>query len=349
LERKHRRKFSAMLAFLKRHTLFTSLFLLYVIIVAMRLTGVLNSYFLQLLMFVGINIVMTVSLGMINGFTGLFSIGHGGFMAVGAYASVFFTTIIFQLLGRQPPGETLLGYALFFPAVLIGGICAAIAGLLIGLPTLRVKGDYLAIVTMAFGEVIRTIIRVSEPLGGPRGVSGIPAMESLPVDSPGIVSSFPVSMTVVFLFTIGSVWLMRNFLASTYGRAARAVRDSEIAAEIMGVNTTRQKTLIFIVAALFAGCSGGLYAHILQYISPDNFTFMKSLEYLIYLYIGGSASISGAMTGAVIFTIIPELFRKFQLWRMVIYSLMLVITMLFRPDGIVGEREFKFIRQTKQK
>lgn len=319
-----------MSAFLKRHIVFISLFLLYVIIFGAYRAGLLNSYLLQLLMFVGINIVMTVSLGMINGFTGQFSIGHGGFMAVGAYASVFLTTIIFQLLGQEPPGQTIWGYILFFPAVLVGGGCAAIAGLLIGLPTLRVKGDYLAIVTMAFGEVIRTIIRVSEPLGGPRGVSGISAM---------------TTMTMVFLFAVGSVWLMRNFLASTYGRASRATRDSEIAAEIMGINTTRQKTLVFTVAALFAGCSGGLYAHILQFIHPDNFTFMKSLEYLIYLYIGGASSISGATTGAVVFTIIPELFRRFQIWRMVFYSFLLIIVMLFRPDGIVGEREFGFIRR----
>lgn len=335
-----------MLTFLKRHNLLISLFLIYVIISVTYRTGLLSSYFLVLLMLVGINIVMTVSLGMINGFTGQFSIGHGGFMAIGAYTSVFFTTIIFQLMGRQPPGQTFWGYALFFPVVLIGGGLAAVAGVLIGLPTLRIKGDYLAIVTMAFGEVVQTIVRVSDPLGGPRGVTGIPAMST---------------MSIVFLFTIGSVWLMRNFLHSTYGRASRATRDSEIAAEIMGVNTTRQKILVFSIAALFAGCCGGLYAHIQQYINPGNFTFMKSLEYLIYLYIGGASSISGAMAGAFIFTLAPELFRllpelfspigsvfgEFHIWRMVLYALLLVIVMLFRPDGIIGEREFGFLRQEK--
>ena len=320
-------------AFLKRHIVSISLLLIYITISGTYRTGLLNTYLLQILMFVGINVVMTVSLGMVNGFTGQFSIGHGGFMAVGAYASVFITTILFQLLGHGPLGRTLWGYGLFFPAILIGGGCAAIAGFLVGLPTLRVKGDYLAIVTMAFGEVIRTIIRVSDPLGGPRGVSGIPAM---------------TTMTIVFLFTVGSVWLMRNFLASTYGRASRATRDNELAAEIMGINTTRQKILVFSVAALFAGCSGGLYAHIMQYIHPDNFTFMKSLEYLVYLYIGGASSISGAMTGAVALTIVLELFRRFKIWRMVFYSLLLIIVMLFRTDGIIGEREFGFIRQRKR-
>jgi len=320
-------------AFLKRHIVSISLLLIYIIISGSYGTGLMNTYLLQILMFVGINVVMTVSLGMINGFTGQFSIGHGGFMAVGAYASVSITTILFQSLGHGPLGRTLWGYGLFFPAILIGGGCAAVAGFLIGLPTLRVKGDYLAIVTMAFGEVIRTIIRVSDPLGGPRGVSGIPAM---------------TTMTIVFIFTVGSVWLMRNFLASTYGRASRATRDNELAAEIMGINTTRQKILVFTIAALFAGCSGGLYAHIMQYIHPDSFTFTKSLEYLVYLYIGGASSISGAMTGAVALTIVLELFRRFKIWRMVFYSLLLIVVMLFRTDGIIGEQEFGFIRQRKQ-
>ncbi|MFC1712101.1 branched-chain amino acid ABC transporter permease [Candidatus Poribacteria bacterium] len=323
-----------MLPFLKRHVALVSLILLYAIISGAYRTGLLNTYLLHMLIFVGINIVMTVSLGMINGFTGQFSIGHGGFMAVGAYSSVFVTTILLRLLNHEPLGQTVWGYSLFFPAVLIGGGCAALTGFLIGLPTLRVKGDYLAIVTMAFSEVIRTIIRVSDPLGGPRGISGIPAM---------------TTMTIVFLFTVGSVWLMRNFLDSTYGRASRATRDNELAAEIMGINTTRQKTLVFTIAALFAGCSGGLYAHMsTQYIHPDSFTFMKSLEYLIYLYVGGAGSISGAMTGAVTFTVILEQFRRFRIWRMVLYSLLLIIVMLFRSDGILGEREFGFIRRKRQ-
>jgi branched-chain amino acid transport system permease protein len=316
--------------FLRKHIVFICLIALYIVIQIPGWVGLLTSYHLQIIMFIGINIVMTVSLGMVNGFTGQFSIGHGGFMAVGAYASVFFTTIIFQLLGLEPPGRTIGGYGLFFLSILIGGGVAGLAGLLVGLPTLHLKGDYLAIVTMAFGEVIRTIIRVSDPLGGPRGVSGIPAITNL---------------TIVFIFTVVSVWLMRNFLTSTYGRASRATRDSEIAAELSGINTTKQKMLVFTISAMFAGVSGGIYAHILQFIHPDNFTFMKSLEYLIYLYVGGASSISGAMTGAVAFTIIPELFREFQSWRMVLYSLMLIVIMLFRPNGIIGEREFRFIKR----
>lgn len=318
------------LYFIKSHITSVILILLYVIIISASRIGILSSYILQILMFIGINIVMTVSLGMINGFTGQFSIGHGGFMAVGAYVSVFFTTVIFQLMGIQPLGRTVSGYLLFFASTIIGGIFAGLMGLLIGLPTLRLKGDYLAIVTMAFGEVIRTIIRISEPLGGPRGISGVPAMTNI---------------TIVFIFTACSIWFMRNFLYSTYGRASRAIRDNEIAAELSGINTTKQKILVFTISALFAGFSGALYAHILQFIHPDNFTFMKSIEYLIYLYIGGSNCISGAITGAAIFTFIPEIFRGFQIWRMVIYSLVLIMIMLFRPHGIMGNFEFGFIKK----
>ncbi|MBC8230239.1 branched-chain amino acid ABC transporter permease [bacterium] len=322
-----------MIDFIKRHPVIITLVLIYIAIEIPYRFEILNSYIVQLIMFVGINIVMTVSLGVINGFTGQFSIGHAGFMAIGAYVSVFFTTIIFQMTGLNEPPR-LLGYPLFFIAVGIGGIFAAGAGFLIGLPTLRLKGDYLAIVTMAFGEIIRTIIRVSEPLGGPRGVGGIPEY---------------TNFTIVFGFTVVSIWLMRNFLFSTYGRASQAIRDNEIAAEMMGVDSTRQKVLVFSLSAFFAGCCGGFYAHILQYIHPDNFTFFKSLEYLIYLYIGGASSISGAMSGSFIFTFVPELFRRFQAWRMVIYSMVLVLLMIFRPDGILGDREFPFMHYGRMK
>jgi branched-chain amino acid transport system permease protein len=320
-------KFARKVWFIKRHPVIITHVIIYIAIEMPYRLEILNSYIVQLIMFVGINIVMTVSLGVINGFTGQFSIGHAGFMAIGAYVSVFFTTIIFEMIGLSAPSR-LLGYPLFFIAVAIGGICAAGAGFLIGLPTLRLKGDYLAIVTMAFGEVIRTIIRVSDCVGGPRGVGGIPAY---------------TNFTIVFCFTVVSIWLMRNFLFSTYGRASRAIRDNEIAAEMMGVDSTRQKVLVFSLSAFFAGCCGGFYAHILQYVHPDNFTFLKSLEYLMYLYIGGANSISGAMSGAFIFTFVPELFRRFQAWRMVIYSIVLVLVMLFRPDGILGAREFPFM------
>ena len=310
-----------------------TLVLVYAVIKVLYLMGILNAYYIQLLMLVGINIVMTVSLGMVNGFTGQFSIGHAGFMAVGAYTSAMITTVWLHASTANP----WVGYPIFIAAILAGGLLAAAAGYLVGAPSLRLKGDYLAIVTLSASELIRTVIRVTNFLGGPRGLGGIPKFTNL---------------EVVFVFATVSVVLMRNYLFSSHGRSMKAVRDSEIAAEATGVNTTKQKVFVFVFSAFFAGVSGGVFAHLLQFIHPDNFTFAKSLEYLIYLYVGGSASISGAMVGAAIFTVLPELLRSLQTWRMVIYPLILILVMIFRTEGVMGLKEFGFIlipqRQRKE-
>jgi len=307
--------------------------LAYVVIKALNLTGILNAYFIQLIILAGINIVMTVSLGMVNGFTGQFSIGHAGFMAVGAYTSAMITTVWLHASTANPWA----GYLVFILAVLAGGLLAAGAGYLVGAPSLRLKGDYLAIVTLSANELIRTIVRVTDVLGGPRGLGGIPKFTTL---------------EVVFVFAITSVVLMRNYLFSSHGRSMKAVRDSEIAAEAMGINTTKQKVFVFVFSAFFAGISGGVFAHLLQFIHPDNFSFVKSLEYLIYLYVGGSTSISGAIVGPAVFTLLPELMRGLKSWRLVIYPLILILTMIFRTEGIMGLKEFGFIlipkRQRKE-
>lgn len=298
--------------------------LVYAVVKALYLTGILNTYYVQLIILVGINIVMTVSLGMVNGFTGQFSIGHAGFMAVGAYTSAMITTVWLHASTANP----WVGYPVFIIAVLAGGLLAAGAGYLVGAPSLRLKGDYLAIVTLSANELIHAILNATEALGGPRGLGGIPKFTNL---------------EVVFVFAIVSVVLMRNYLFSSHGRSMKAVRDSEIAAESTGINTTKQKVFVFVFSAFFAGLSGGVFAHLLQFIDPSSFTFVKSLEYLIYLYVGGATSISGAMVGAAIFTILPELLRSLQSWRMVIYPLILVLTMIFRTEGIMGLKEFSFI------
>jgi len=307
--------------------------LVYAVIKVLNLAGILNAYYIQLIMLVGINIVMTVSLGMVNGFTGQFSIGHAGFMAVGAYTSAVITTVWLHTSTTNP----WVGYPVFIVAILAGGLLAAAAGYLVGAPSLRLKGDYLAIVTLSANELIRTVIRVTDVLGGPRGLGGIPKFTTL---------------EVVFVFAIGSVVLMRNYLFSSHGRSMKAIRDSEIAAEATGINTTRQKVFVFVFSAFFAGLSGGIFAHLLQFIHPDNFSFVKSLEYLIYLYVGGATSISGAIVGPAIFTLLPELMRSLQSWRMVIYPLILILTMIFRTEGIMGLKEFSFIlipqRQRKE-
>lgn len=295
-------------------------------------TGHLNFYLLQILLMVGINIALTVSLGMINGFTGQFSLGHAGFMAVGAYASVSLTTLLVGRMGiivaeLHPVAQQ----GLLLGSALVGGVAAGAAGFLVGVPTLRLSGDYLAIATMAFCELIRTGIRVSDGLGGPRGISGVPRLTGL---------------GTVMLFSLVSVWGMRNLMYSSYGRAARAIRDNELAAHTMGINPVRIKVLVFVAGSFVAGMGGAFYAHVLQFIHPDNFTFMKSLDYLIFLYVGGAGSISGAILGASLFTAMPELLRVLGLggWRMVIYPLILILVMLFRSEGLVAEgREFGWV------
>ncbi|MCG8569484.1 MAG: branched-chain amino acid ABC transporter permease [Spirochaetes bacterium] len=321
--------------------------ILFIILQILFSTRILNPYIQQIIMLILINIVMTVSLAMINGFTGQFSIGHAAFMALGAYTSIFVTTILGELLGNVGLGfsianllyegniiQVLFAFLIFFISLILGGAMAGLGGYIIGLPTLRLKGDYLAIVTMAFCEVIRTIIRVSDFLGGPRGVGGIPKFI-------GTNTFF-----IVFFFAVISVYFMRNYLFSSFGRASKAIRDNEISAEAMGINTTRQKISVFVIAAVFAGVCGGLYAHLLVFIHPDNFTFMKSLDYLIFLYVGGSGTISGAITGATIFTIVPEFFRFLDEWRMVIYPLILIIVMLARTEGLIS-KEFRMILPKK--
>lgn len=305
----------------------------------------LTRYYMQILMFALINIIMTVSLNLINGFTGQFSIGHAGFMCIGAYTSAYFTTILFKAAQMAYFPQL----ALFIFSLIMGGLIAAIAGYLIGIPTLKLKGDYLAIVTLAFGEIVRSIIRASDEIAaflnriglikfsetidkisGPRGLSAIPGLSKF---------------WLVYIISILSIIIMRNFIYSTHGRACLSIRENEVAAETMGINTTRYKIIAFSMSAFFAGVGGGLFAHVLRFIHPDNFSFLKSIDYLIYLYAGGMGSITGSILAATGLTILPEFLRviNFQQWRMVIYPLLLVILMLRKPEGIFGNREFSFL------
>ncbi|MEJ0099342.1 MAG: branched-chain amino acid ABC transporter permease [Pseudomonadota bacterium] len=219
-----------------------------------------NPYLLDIAVSCGINVTLAVSLNLINGYTGQFSLGHAGFMAVGAYAAAVLTTTfgatLLPLLGGQ-------GWLLFLFALLAGGIVAAIAGLIVGVPSLRLKGDYLAIVTLGFGEIIRVVLQNIDAIGGPRGMIGIPGYANL-------AWAFGLAAVCVYV-----VWAMVN---STYGRGFIAVADDEIAAEAMGINATRYKITAFLVGAFFAGLAGGVYAHFKQYIAPQGFGFDKSIE-----------------------------------------------------------------------
>jgi branched-chain amino acid transport system permease protein len=297
-----------------------------------------NAYIIQVAMLCGINIILAVSLNLINGFTGQFSIGHAGFMAVGAYGAAMFTLRVGQgwvtaLTGAGVPPPVAQGLELAI-ALTLGGMLAALAGYLVGLPSLRLRGDYLAIVTLGFGEIIRVLILNFEPVGAARGLFGVPVWADL----------FWVGVGVV-----GVVALSWNLARSTHGRALFAIRDDEVAAEALGVDTTRYKVIAFVLGSFFAGVAGGLFAHFLGYLNPSSFQFLKSIEVIAMVVLGGMGSITGSVLAAIVLTVLPELLRPVKEYRMVIYSLMLIVLMITRPQGLLGHRELSLPFQRRRK
>jgi branched-chain amino acid transport system permease protein len=289
---------------------------------------VLNPYLFSILMYSGINAILAASLNLVNGFTGQFSMGHAGFMSVGGYVSAFLST---TLAARHPelfadPAQASL---LFAGVLLAGGIAAAIAGYLVGLPSLRLKGDYLAIVTLGFGEIIRVFVLNIDAIGGARGMPNIPQL---------------TSFDWVYGFLVITLFILWRMVRSPEGREFLAVREDEIAAESMGVNTTKAKVRAFVVGAFFAGVSGGLFGHFLQYLSPQSFDFNRSFEIIIMVVLGGMGSLSGSVIAAFLLTGLREALRPLQEitkldFRMVIYSSLLIVLMLTRPNGLLGTRE----------
>lgn len=299
-------------------------------------TGNLDPYYFSIIIFIGINMTMATSLNLINGFTGQFSLGHAGFMGTGAYlsaiASTYLTTHGWSMDGAE--GAAVLGISL-----LVGGLFAAMMGLVVGIPSLRLKGDYLAIVTLGFNEIIRVIIQnVDFEIDG--------------VDYVGGARGFAVPHLTTFLWVFGIaalvVYFVETLVNSTYGRGFLAVRDDEVAAEAMGVNTTRFKVKAFVFGSFFAGIGGGLFAHFQYNITPDDFTFLKSIEIVVMVILGGMGSTVGVIIAAIILTILPEALREFSEYRMIIYSLLLIILMISRPQGLLGPDTIKkFFKKKK--
>ena len=292
-------------------------------------------YYNRIIVLIGINITLAVSLNIINGHAGQFSLGHAGFMAVGAYFSAFLTVYYFApYVAKFPENSTtavLLQNVFLIIAILAGGALAALAGYVVGLPSLRLRGDYLAIVTLGFGEIIRVLILNIEKIGAARGFSGIPGWSNF---------------FWVFFVAVLTIVVSNRLINSSVGRAFLAVREDQIAAEAMGVDTTRYKVKAFIIGSCFAGIAGGLYAHYMVYLNPEMFKFIKSFEVVVMVVLGGLGSISGSVVTAVILTFLPEGLRAVKDYmpggrdpRMVIYSLMLIILMLTRPQGLLGRRE----------
>src|SRR5690242_10405940 len=293
--------------------------------------GLLNPYYTRIMMLCGISITLAVSLNLINGFTGQFSIGQAGFMAIGAYSSAYFSVTWGMNLANSLGGGKLGWIVALTLATLVGAVAAGIAGLAVGIPSLRLRGDYLAIVTLGFGQIIVVFLNNIEAVGGARGYSGIP-----------IVQRF----FWIFLVAVLTIAIVYNIVNSAFGRALISIRDDELAAEAMGVHTTRYKVMAFVISSAMAGAGGVLLAHFDGYLNPKSFEFIKSFEILIMIILGGLGSIVGSIIGAILLTILPESLRAFAEYRMVIYSLLLIVLMITRPQGLLGSSDaFKGLRK----
>ena len=292
----------------------------------------LNAYHLNVLVRIGINIILAVSLNLINGFTGLFSIGHAGFMAIGAYASAAVSVYGGPTLhaALDPiTGPALADGILLALALGIGSSLAAVAGALVGIPTLRLKSDYLAIATLGFGEIIRVVILNLDFVGGARGFTGIPAL---------------AGFFWVYSFVVVTILSVHRIVRSARGLAFLAVREDDLAADVMGIDATRCKVTAFLVGSFFAGIAGGLFAHFDAYLHTNSFTFMRSIEIIVMVVLGGMGSISGSIASATLLTLLPEVLRGVGEYRMVIYSATLIVLMLTRPQGVLGDREIDLRR-----
>lgn len=271
--------------------------------------GIISGYWVTNLYLMGINIILASSLNLINGFTGEFSLGHAGFMAVGAFAGAVVTANL----------------GLPFPLAIVAGmLAAAVAGVIVGLPTLRLRGDYLAIATLGFGEIVRVVLMNIDYVGGASGLMGIPEVVNWPI---------------IFISVVVSLLLIRNFICSSHGRACLAVRENDLAAQMMGVNITYYKVLAFVIGAALAGLAGVLYAHYYSIIQPKEFSFLLTFDVLVMVMVGGLGSLTGSVVGAVLLTTASAFLQAIPELRMVLYALLLIISAVFRPQGLLGEKE----------
>jgi branched-chain amino acid transport system permease protein len=281
-----------------------------------------------------IAVMVTLSLNVINGYMGEFSCSHPGFMALGAYATSAFTVSLF--VDDKLFGAAVLPAAIgpfFFPiALFLGGVAASIGAMVVAIPSFRTRGDYLAIISLAFMFIVKSLIENLEVVGGPRGLGSQPDWANLPT---------------VFLITVICIWIINNFVRSTLGKALNAVRDNEMAADAMTVNTRRTKFLAFLFAAFWAGVAGGLFAHVLRYVNPSTFGIQKLAEVLAMVYFGGLNSVYGAIVGAVSISLLGEVLRPLEIFKWIIIPLLLILVMIFRPTGLIAFKEFD-VRQLIQ-
>ena len=283
--------------------------------------GVLNDFYLQILQQIGINIILAVGLNLIVGFSGQFSLGHAGFMAIGAYAAAII-------------GSKSATYPAFFAAMVLGAVIAGTVALIVGIPTLRLKGDYLAIATLGVSEIIRIlIINGGDLTNGAAGILGIPAF---------------TNWQMVYFFVVITTILTINFLRSPIGRATLSVREDEIAAESVGVNTTKIKVVAFVFGAITASIAGSLQAGFIGSVVPKDYTFINSINVLIIVVFGGLGSMTGTIVAAILLGILNMVLQNVASIRMIIYSLALILVMIFRPGGLLGTWELSLSRFFKK-
>ncbi|MBW1742756.1 MAG: branched-chain amino acid ABC transporter permease [Deltaproteobacteria bacterium] len=283
-----------------------------------------------------IAIMVTLSLNVINGYMGDFSCSHPGFMALGAYGASAFTVVLF--VDDRLFGPAILPAALapfMFPIGLImGGAVASLGALAVAIPSFRTRGDYLAIISLAFMFIVKSLIENLEVVGGARGLSSQPDLANLPT---------------VFLWTVACIWIINNFVRSTLGKALNAVRDEEMAANAMTVNTRRTKITAFLFGAFWAGVAGGLFAHVLRYVNPGTFGIQKLAEVLAMVYFGGLNSVHGSIVGALSLSLLGEALRPLEMLKWIIIPLLLILVMIFRPTGLIAFKEFDVRRMMKPK
>lgn len=287
---------------------------LFIVINILIQSGMINSYINGILILVCINIVLAISLNITAGCLGQMALGHAGFMSIGAYTAALFTK-----------SDLIPGVGGYIIALVLGGLVAMIIGVIIGIPALRLRGDYLAILTLAFCEIIRVLIEFFKFTGGAKGLTGIKLNKNF---------------AIIYIIMLLCVFMMYTFMKSRHGRAILSIREDEIASESSGINLTFYKTLAFAYSAFFAGVAGGMYAHYIGILGAKNFDFNKSIDILVIVVLGGLGSFTGSAIGAIVLTILPEMLRGFNDYRMFIYAVMLILMMMFRPSGLLGTKEF---------
>lgn len=286
--------------------------IIYALIQVLLTTGIISSFYEITIATICINIILAVSLNLVTGFTGQFSLGHAGFMSIGAYAGALINMEMNSTSG-------------FLIGVTAGAVAALAVGILIGIPTLRLKGDYLAIATLGMAEIIRVVfLNMDDITNGAAGLNGIPRF---------------TNWMWLYIFTVITLVIINNFIKSSQGRACISIREDEIAAESMGINTTKYKVMAFAIGAFFAGIGGALYSSYFYFISPTIFGFQKSIDILVIVVFGGMGSITGSVIAAILLAVITTLLQSYSELRMIIYALLLVAIMLFRPQGLLGTKE----------